>query len=195
MSKYISNLLKITKYSLIALLIVLLSTFYKGTIHKFDSVSNFLSNVNIDKYNEKLQVIDKMSSLIGIGLNLFLLIYTTLIILYVVLSFIIPFILILLANKAYSNRLKISPMPLIIIFISEIPGLIITINLLELLLILMEFNLVISHLMLMVILNFINVGYTLFILIKCINEYIKIKRINKNNKNNINVNSNNRFYF
>ena len=87
MSKYISNLLKITKYSLIALLIVLLSTFYKGTIHKFDSVSNFLSNVNIDKYNEKLQVIDKISSLIGIGLNLFLLIYTTLIILYIVLSF------------------------------------------------------------------------------------------------------------
>ena len=87
------------------------------------------------------------------------------------------------------------PMPLIIILISEIPGLIIAINVLEILLVLMEINLVISHLMLLVILDFINVGYTIFILIKCTNEYIKIKRINKNNKNSINMNSNKNFYF
>lgn len=179
MSNYIGNLLKITKYSLIALLIVLLSTFYKGTIHKVDLVSNFLSNIDIDTYNDKLQVIDKIASLMGMGLNLFLLIYVILIILYVVLAFIIPFILILIANKKYSNSFKISPMPLIIILISEIPGLIIAINILEILLILMEINLVISHLMLLVILDFINVGYTIFILIKCTNEYIKIKRLTK----------------
>lgn len=195
MNKYIGNLLKITKYSLIALLIVLLSTFYKGTIHKVDSVSNFLSNINIDKYNDKLQVIDKIASLMGMGLNLFLLIYVILIILYVALAFILPFILILIANKKYSSSFKISPMALIIILISEIPGLIIAINVLEILLVLMEINLVISHLMLLVILDFINVGYTIFILIKCTNEYMKIKRFNKNNKNSINVNSNNKFYF
>ena len=195
MNKYIGNLLKITKYSLIALLIVLLSTFYKGTIHKVDSVSNFLSNINIDKYNDKLQVIDKIASLMGMGLNLFLLIYVILIILYVALAFILPFILILIANKKYSSSFKISPMTLIIILISEIPGLIIAINVLEILLVLMEINLVISHLMLLVILDFINVGYTIFILIKCTNEYMKIKRFNKNNKNSINVNSNNKFYF